>query len=528
MAVEKARFQAAQAHVEKGLAMRNGGDAAGSLHEFERATAIHPGLAAASQELQRTREMIAAGQTLTPAQASRQAWKRKVAAMKPPPELAPLNPQPISLTIVNQKPRVMFETTCRLAGINLLVDPDYAEPKTGSVELDHASLQEALDYLALLTKSFWKPVSSNTIFLTNDSTNKRRDYEDYVTRVFYLGNVNTTQEMQEIITTIRSIADLPRVFPFSTHNAIVVRGEADRVALAEKIIGDLDKPRAEVIVDVLVLEASSVMTRKLAAAIAPSGLSVPVTFSPRSKLTTTTTSGSSTSTATSTAIPLSALGHLSSADFSIVLPDAQLKAVLSDAQTKVLQAPQIRSVDSQKATLKIGDRQPTATGSYQSAVSGVSVSGLVNTQFTYLDVGVNVDLMPRVHENGEVSMHVELEISSVNGKVNLGGIEEPIIGQRKLIHDVRMREGEVNLLGGLVNQQNTRTRTGVPGLSSVPLLGRLFSGEEVEKNRGDLMIALIPHIIRRREISPDSLRGVAAGNANLIKLNYESGTTPEN
>jgi general secretion pathway protein D len=269
------------------------------------------------------------------------------------------------------------------------------------------------------------------------------------------------------------------------------------------------------------------MTRKLAAAIAPSGLSVPVTFSPRSKLTTTTTSGSSTSTATSTAIPLSALGHLSSADFSIVLPDAQLKAVLSDAQTKVLQAPQIRSVDSQKATLKIGDRQPTATGSYQSAVSGVSVSGLVNTQFTYLDVGVNVDLMPRVHENGEVSMHVELEISSVNGKVNLGGIEEPIIGQRKLIHDVRMREGEVNLLGGLVNQQDTRTRTGVPGLSSVPLLGRLFSGEEVEKNRGDLMIALIPHIIRRREISPDSLRGVAAGNANVIRLNYESGTTPE-
>src|SRR5262249_50886693 len=150
----------------------------------------------------------------------------------------------------------------------------------------------------------------------------------------------------------------------------------------------------------------------------------------------------------------------------------------SDAQTKVLQSPQLRSVDSQKATLKIGDRRPTATGSFQPGIGGVGINPLVNTQFTYIDVGVNVDLTPRVHENGEVSMHAEVEISNVSGTVNLGGIDQPIIGQRKVIHDIRMRDGEVSLLGGLVNQQDTKTKTGVPGLASLPVLGRLFSGEE--------------------------------------------------
>src|SRR5262249_187464 len=145
------------------------------------------------------------------------------------------------------------------------------------------------------------------------------------------------------------------------------------------------------------------------------------------------------------AIPLSNLGHLASSDWSTILPDALLQMVLSDAQTRVLQSPQLRSVAAVKATLKIGDRQPTATGSFQPGIGGVGINPLVNTQFTYIDVGVNVDLTPNVHENGDVSMHVEVEISSVNGHVNLGGIDQPIIGQRKVIHDIRMREGQVNL-----------------------------------------------------------------------------------
>jgi general secretion pathway protein D len=199
---------------------------------------------------------------------------------------------------------------------------------------------------------------------------------------------------------------------------------------------------------------------------------------------------------------------------------------MSDAGTRVLQAPQLRAVDSLKATLKIGDRQPTATGSYSSGTSTATVSALVNTQFTYIDVGVNVDITPRVHDNGDVSMHVELEISSVNGHVTLGGIDEPIIGQRKVVHDIRMRAGEVSLLAGLVNLQETKSTTGIPGLSGIPLLRRLFTGESVDRNRSELMIAIVPHIVRGPVATPASLRGIDTGTAGTVKLNLAP-KTPE-
>jgi general secretion pathway protein D len=546
MAVTKTRFQASQAHIDKGLRVRNEGKLGEALLEFQKAWVINPASTAAEQEVRRTQEMIQrerkkaaetgkesapADQALTPTQAYKKEALDKLASLLPIPELRPLNAAPINMKMNNQPPRVLFETVCKLAGINLLFDPEYQASKNQSIEFTNSTLEEALDYLGVVTKSYWKPMSPNTIFVTNDNVTKRRDYEEQVMKVFYLTNVNGPQELQEIVTAVRSVADIQRLFVYNSQNAIIARGEADRIALAEKIIADLDKPKSEVVVDILVMEASSVWSRKLTAALAPTGLNIPVSFTPRSGLKTVTdaattnndTSTTSTTTSTSTTnnqIPLSNLGRIASSDFSVTLPDALLQAVLSDAQTKVLQSPQLRSVDNQKATLKIGDRQPTATGSFQPGVGGVGINPLVNTQFTYIDVGVNVDLLPRVHENGEVSMHVEVEISSVNGKVNLGGIDQPIIGQRKVIHDIRMREGEVNLLGGLVNQQETKSVTGIPGLSSIPILRRLFTGESIDRNRGELMIALVPHIVRRPEITPNNLRGIAVGNATIVKLNY--------
>jgi general secretion pathway protein D len=548
MATTKARFQAAQAHVDNGLRIRLEGRLADSVVEFQKAWAINPASTAAEQEIRRTQEMIErerrkkaetgkeappAEQALTPVQAYKKESLDKLGTILPIPELRPLNPQPINLKMNNQPPRVLFETVCKLAGINLLFDPEYTPGKNQSIEFTNSTLDEALDYIGVVTKSYWKAMSPNTIFVTNDNVTKRRDYEEQVMKVFYLSNVTSPQELQEVVTAVRSVADIQRLFVYNSQNAIIARGEADRVALAEKIIADLDKPKSEVVVDILVMEASSVWSRKLTAAISPTGLNFPVSFTPRagtrtvsdsassSSSSSTTTGTTTTTTSTSTSqIPLANLGRLSTRDFSVTLPDALLQAVLSDAQTKVLQSPQLRSVDNQKATLKIGDRQPTATGSFQPGIGGVGINPLVNTQFTYIDVGVNVDLTPRVHDNGEVSLHVEVEISSVNGKVNLGGIDQPIIGQRKVIHDIRMREGEVNLLGGLINQQETRSVTGIPGLSSIPVLRRLFTGESMDRNRGELMIALVPHIVRRPEITAANLRGIAVGNATVVKLNY--------
>jgi general secretion pathway protein D len=564
MALEKARFQAAQLHVDTAMKTRATGQLGEAMLEFQRAYAINPGSAVASQEIVRTQDMIererkrvqqtgrespASVRALTPAEEARKETRERINRMLPVPELKPLNPDAVkNLKINGQTVKVVFETIGKVAGINVLWDPEYQTPSRNTLNIDFADmgLEEALDNVATITKSFWKPLSPNTIFITNDNPNKRRDFADMVAKTFYLSNVNLPQELQEIVNAVRSVSELQRVVAYNSQNAIIVRGEADQVALAEKMIMDLDKPRAEVVVDIMVMEASSIFSRQLTAALAHTGLTVPLNFTPRQGLrvvtdavttpttpttpVTTPTTGDQTSipvttpvttptttanSSGSTAIPLSNLGRLASSDFSISLPSALLQAAMSDTNTKVLQAPQLRSMDNVKATMKIGEREPTASGSFQPGIGGVGINPLVNTQFNFIDVGVNVELTPRVHDNGDVSMHVDLDISSVTGHVNLGGIDQPIIGQRKISHDIRMREGEVGLLGGLINQQENKQITGIPGLSSIPLLRRLFTGESIDRSRSELMVILIPHIIRRQELFTENLRGIAVGGASV-------------
>ena len=572
--VRRVRFEAGEMHVKNGQKLRNAGKLSESLAEFEKEYGIDPASDIAMEEIKRTRAMIQRNsnpadnpgaaarlkeeeKTLTPSELAQQQQRDRTDALLPVAELRPLNADLIDLKLNRTTPRIMFETVAKVAGINVLFDPEYDTAqtiRTQTIDLTRSTLQQALDYLSLVTKSFWKPLSENTIFVTVDNTNKRRDYAEQVVKVFYLSNVTAPQEMQEMLTVLRTVVDVQKVFSFASQNALIVRAEADTMALVEKLIADLDKPRSEVIIDVMVMEVNTTHMRNITAAFSPTGLNTSAIFAPRPGITTpgiqssnsngstTTTTGttattttpttttpiSTVGTPTSTNVPLNALSHISSSDFSITsLPGAALEAVLNDSATRVLQAPQIRAVDNLKATLKIGEKVPTASGSFQPGVAGVGVSPLVNTQFTYLDVGVNMGILPKVHDNNEVSMHIDLDISQVDTTVNLGGINEPEIGQNKETADVRLREGEVNLIGGIIQKTDTRTTTGIPGLASIPGLGWLFKGQSVESDRNELVIALIPHIVRGPDITESNLKGVAAGNATQIKVAYGPRKTEE-
>ena len=153
-------------------------------------------------------------------------------------------------------------------------------------------------------------------------------------------------------------------------------------------------------------------------------------------------------------------------------------------------------MDGQKASLKIGDRVPVATGSFQPGIGGVGINPLVNTQFQYLDVGVNIDITPKVHANGEVTLKVSMDISSVTGTSNIGGISQPIIGQRKIEHEVRLKEGEVNMLGGMLEDSQTKSLTGIPGLGQIPILKYLFAQTTTDHSETETVFVLIPHIVR--------------------------------
>ncbi|MCW5977825.1 MAG: hypothetical protein KIT09_07090 [Bryobacteraceae bacterium] len=555
----RAQFEASQAHIKKGKELRSDGKLHDALTEFQRAYVIDPGSTIAQQELRTTNRMIereerkareAEGQAqapseeagLTPAELARARTEARIARLESLPELKPISPRLNTLKMSGQPVRVLYETVGKLAGINVIFDAEFqAPPRTYSVDLTNATLEEALRYLSMLTRTYWKPLSANTIFVTEDNPTKRRDHEEMVVKVFYLQNVTKVQDLQEIATAVRSVTDIRRFFTYNGQNALLVRGTADQMALAEKLISDLDKPLAEVVVDVVVLEANRTRTRDLAASIVnasgTAGFSMPISFTPGGQKAPSSgdddNGGSDGGGSTGVTIPVGRIGSLGSKDWSTTLPGALLQAVMSDRSTRVLQRPQVRAADGQKASLRLGDKFPYATGSFQPGVGAVGVSPLVSTQFQFADVGVNVDLTPKIHGEEDVSMHVEIEISSVRDRIDVGGLSQPVIGQRKVIEDIRVRDGEVTLLGGLTQDQNTLSRNGIPGLGQIPLLRWLgFSSESKERNEGELLIAIIPHIVRRPDLDEVNLRGIAAGTEQVVRVNrapngdFEAGPEP--
>ena len=216
------------------------------------------------------------------------------------------------------------------------------------------------------------------------------------------------------------------------------------------------------------------------------------------------------------------------------LPGATANAILTDNNTQIIQDPEVRVTDGQKATLTIGERVPIATGSFQAGV-GVGVGGgagvvnpLVNTQFTYLDVGVKIDVTPRVHPDGDVSMKMTIEVSSLDGSSNIGGINQPIIASKNRA-DIRLKDGESNVIGGLIERTETNNVNGIPGLAQLPLLKYLFSDNSKEVIDSEVLIVLTPHIIRFPSITADNLRALAAGtdsNVRVYREQYGANATP--
>jgi general secretion pathway protein D len=551
LATRRARFESGQEHVKVGKKLLDASDLEKALAEFQKAFAADPGSMIALQDIQQTKELLEEKQKglvppgekpMTSVERAQKDSLAMIQSLQSVPELKPVTNQISQLKMNNQPPKVLYETVGKLAGINVLFDPQMQAGKNTNLDLNNVTLQEALDYVGLLTKTYWKPISGNAIFVTEDNVTKRRDYEDEVVKVFYLKNPTSTQEFSEMVTAVRSVTDVRRMFQFNAENAIVVRDTVDKVMLVEKLLHDLDKPKAEVVVDVIVMDVASDISHQIGAGLVSNGtngLSLPIQFSPTNPITSSTTGASGTggtgatstttttttttgsTAASSTFVALSQLGHLGTSDFSTSLPGATLQAVMSDSRTKIQESPEVRVSDGQKVTLKIGEKYPYATGSFQPGVGTVGVSPLVSTQFQFVDIGVNVELTPHVHGNDEVTLHVSVDISNIANTLNLGGLSQPVIGQKKNEADIRLKDGEVSLLGGLMSDQDTSVIGGIPGLVNIPVLGKyLFGNVSKDRQKEQLMIALIPHIVRRPDITGMDMKGIAAGTDATVKLSY--------
>jgi len=519
------RSKAAMTIVHRGVLLRDQGKLPEALAEFQKAAAVDPSLFSAQQEMKRTQQMINEA-TNPPPQAAGppSSLQRKIREAGGPVELAPISVVPITVKLTEDS-KVIYQTVGQLAGINVLFDPDYTSRRI-KVELNGVTLEEALQITALESKTFWRPVTGNTIFVAQDNPAKRKELEQSVLKTFYLSNISQPTELQDVVNAIRAVLDVQRVQQLLSQNALVVRGTPDQIALAEKLVDDLDRARPEVIVDIAVLQVSKDKSRTL-------GLSPPTsaTVALQSNINTTSTStGSTTGTTSSSSgtggLELNTLGNLNATDFQVTIPSANLSAVMGDSDTKMLQNPQVRALDNQKATLKIGERVPVATGSFQPGIGGVGINPLVNTQFQYLDVGVNIDVTPHVHADREITLKITMEISSVVGQSSIGGISQPIIGQKKIEHEIRLRDGESSLIGGIMDDSQTKSLAGIPGLAQIPILGYLFGQRTQDHSQDETVFAITPHIIRGATISELNQRAIDIGTANTIELRHVNHATP--
>lgn len=517
--LETTRFQAAISHVDRGRVLRQNGDLSGAIGQFTRAIEIDPGNQAAQQELDQTRKELAAPpQAASPAPgiphlAGQDVTSRALSTVAGPIELKPVSNDPLTLHMVEDVKNI-YQAIGKMAGLNVIFDPDYTSKRV-PVDLTNVSLADALRIVGALAGTFYKPVTPNTIFVAQNNRTKRSDLDELAVQTFYLTNASQQADANEVLTAIRNLMDPSmKITLVPSQNAIIIRGTPDQLLLAQKLITDLDRARPEVVVDVAILQVNRDKIRNL-------GITLPqsITITPQASPSSTTTSG--TTTTTTSNFTLNTLANMNATNFAVSIPPGTLNALLTSSDTRILQNPRVRATDGQRANLKIGQKIPIATGSYNAGVStGVASIG-VQTQFTYLDVGVEIDITPTVHYDHQVTLKAKMTVSSQQGSVTISGVTQPIIGQNVVEQVIQLKESEPSILAGLVTKQDNRSASGTPGLGEIPFFKYFFATQNKEVQENEIVFLLIPHIVRESVLTRANIRPIDTGTGQGIELRQD-------
>jgi len=501
-----ARQKAAQKHFDNGMMLRKLGRLLAARNELQMAVQLDPSNQYAEQVLGDVIEDMEILSTPDGARRLEQMKDEARQAKVKPPVLDPTSGEPITLNFPRPKPvKEIYNAIGKAYGFNVLFDPKLKDDRL-AIELRDLTAEQALEMVMQAAGHFYKVLDEHSIIIADDSPQNRREYEDLVIKTFFLSNA----DVKDIDKLLRSLIEARRLSTNEQLNAITLRDTADKVAIAEKLIRINDKAKAEVLVDVEILIMATSKNSNIGTALS--------TYSFNLGLDT----ASINPDAPDGTLGLDDFANISRGDWFINVPSILINLAKSSGEAEVLAQPQLRITEGEKASLLIGDQVPIPVTSFNT--SGSIGSNVVPiTAFQYRDVGIQIEVEPRVHHNREITLNLKVEISNVGETVKVGTTEAITIGTRTITSVIRLKSGETSLLAGLIRRDKTRGVVKTPLLGDIPWLGRLFRNETVTDKNTDLVLTLTPQIIRFPDINEEDLAPVWVGTESRISY---SGTRP--
>jgi general secretion pathway protein D len=486
LALDRARLRAAELHFGRGRRLLATGKYEEALLELQVAAEMNPADGEIAAELRRARVALR-NKLATPIDGKTRleslvehARTQEAGGLDLPDDLT----LPPSMVFRDAGVREIVTAIARFAGINVAFDPAFRDAPI-TIELRDATFESALTSVTGSSRNFFKVTAPKTITVVPDTPAKRREYEDEVVRTFYLSNA----ELKETIDLLRIVVDLRRIAGVPGTNALTIKDTPERLAAAGRIIAAIDKARPEVVIDVELLEVDRRRAREYGIQFASPG-------NPEGGI-------SGGADVNRPGLTLEDLRNLTASDvFLTGVPALYYRLIRSDTNTRILASPQLRTAEGVPAKAKFGERVPVPVTTFAPIATGGTPQQPI-TSFNYENIGVNIDITPRMHHNDDVSLALKVEVSSVSG-VGFGGL--PTFGNRYIDTVIRLKDGETNMLAGLIRDDERRILEGIPGLSDLPVIGRIFSRNRKETQETDIILTLTPHIVRVLDLTEADLQ----------------------
>jgi general secretion pathway protein D len=489
LGLERAKLRASQDHFTKARRLSAIGSLEEALIEYQLAAELNPGNADIERELQDTRTQLRAKIAIREDGKTRleSLIAQSLAAPLPGADLPEDAKLPESVVFRDASARDVYSAIGKFTNISVLFDTGFRDQPV-SIDLRNETLANALNKLSTATRHFWRSTGDRGIIVVPDTQAKRREYEEEVYQTFYLSNA----DLKETLDILRIVGDARRIAAVTGTNAITLRDTPERVKAAGKIIAAIDKARPEVIIDVELLEVNRTHLHEFGLQIAsPPGSGTPIGIDGQA-------------TINKQGMTLRNLTNLSTADVLLAsLPSLYYRLLKNDTATRILANPQLRTTEGIAAQARFGERVPVPVTTFAPLGAG-GVQSQPITSFNYEPIGVNIDITPRMHHDDAVSLALKVELSSISG-TGFGGL--PTFGSRSISTVIRLKDGETNMLAGLIRDEERTSFATIPGLGDIPVLGRLFGYNRKETTETDIILTLTPRIVRVLNLTAEDLRG---------------------